>query len=65
MWKIFIMEIDMRENSCIAMAMDLYSELEECRMVSQETRKEYENMVAKIRNQASFENLKVYVTRFQ
>ena len=52
------------ENRCIAMAMDLFSELEECRMVSQESRKEYENMVAKIRNQASFRELKLYITKF-
>lgn len=46
------------ENRCIAMAMDLYSELEECRVVSEEDRKEYDAMVARIRNQSSYEELK-------
>ena len=51
------------ENRCIAMAMDLYSELEECRVVSEEDRKEYDAMVARIRNQSSYEELKKFVRK--
>nr|WP_317361133.1 response regulator [uncultured Blautia sp.] len=52
------------ENRCIAMAMDLFSELEECRMILPDTRKEYDTLVAKIRNQSCFRELKLYIAKF-
>ena len=44
------------------MAMDLFSKMEKCRMVSQESRKEYENMITEVRNQASFSRTEMLST---
>lgn len=51
------------ENRCIAMAMDLYGELELCGMVPEEAQKEYEMFVTKIRTQSSFKDLKVFIEK--
>lgn len=52
------------ENRCIAMAMDLYKELEEYHIVSSEARQEYETFVAKIRLQPGYRELESFITRF-
>lgn len=52
------------ENRCIAMAMDLYKELEEYHIVAPETRQEYEGFVAKMRLQPSYRDLESFISRF-
>ena len=52
------------ENRCIAMAMDLYKELQEYHIVSPDTRQEYEGFVAKLRLQPSYSVLVGFMNRF-
>lgn len=52
------------ENRCIAMAMDLYRELEKEHFVLPDSRQDYEKFVAKIRMQKTYEDLKKMVKNY-
>ncbi len=52
------------ENRCIAMAMDLYKDLEDYGLTSKENAAEYEQFVAHIRGQSTYEELSRFILRY-
>lgn len=52
------------ENRCIAMAMDLYREMEKEHLISPDCRQDYENFVSKIRSQKNYEELKKMIRNY-
>ena len=52
------------ENRCIAMAMDLFRDLQEYRVLTEDFREEYDRFTAKIRAQSTFRELKKLVCTY-
>lgn len=52
------------ENRCIAMTMDLYRDLQEYRVLTEDSREEYDRFTAKIRAQSTFRDMKKLVVGY-